>query len=130
MITIIAGSRKINDYIFIKRIIQMAPFTIRHIISGGADGVDGCGISWAREMHLPFTIYPADWKRYGKPAGPIRNQIMADISDALIAVWDKQSPGTKNMIERFSRTPYDVETRIWEGPDNEIRVFYMWKKDK
>ena len=44
-------------------------------------------------------IIQADWQKYGKRAGPIRNKEMADYADTLIAFWDGQSRGTKNMIE-------------------------------
>ena len=36
---------------------------------------------------------------YGKRAGVRRNEEMADMADALIAIWDGSSPGTKHMIE-------------------------------
>ena len=42
---------------------------------------------------------PADWEKYGRSAGPKRNAQMAEIANALIAFWDGQSRGTKNMIE-------------------------------
>ena len=32
-------------------------------------------------------------------AGPLRNEKMARVADALIAFWDGKSRGTKNMID-------------------------------
>jgi hypothetical protein len=46
--------------------------------------------------------FPADWDRFGRSAGPKRNKQMAEYGDALIAVWDGESRGTKTMIE-FAR---------------------------
>ena len=43
---------------------------------------------------------PADWDKYGKSAGFIRNKEMVDIADAAIIFWDGDSKGTKDTIER------------------------------
>lgn len=68
------------------------------IVSGGAHGVDFCGEKYAKKRGFPLKIFPADWDRYGKRAGYLRNQIMAEYADALIAVWDGESRGTAHMI--------------------------------
>ena len=36
---------------------------------------------------------------FGRSAGPLRNATMANYADALIALWDNKSRGTKNMID-------------------------------
>jgi len=69
------------------------------IVSGGADGVDKLGERYAKEHNHKLTIMNADWKQYGKVAGPIRNRQMAEYADALIAFWLDSSKGTKNMID-------------------------------
>ncbi|WP_197026348.1 hypothetical protein [Polaribacter sp. Hel_I_88] len=43
--------------------------------------------------------FPAEWNKFGKAAGPVRNKEMAIYADALIAFWDGKSRGTKNMIQ-------------------------------
>ena len=47
----------------------------------------------------PVKKFPADWGGLGKRAGYLRNEQMADYADALIAVWDGKSKGTKHMID-------------------------------
>ena len=69
------------------------------IVSGHAPGADAMGERFAKEHVLPCEIHPADWAKYGRSAGPIRNAEMASCSDALIAFWDGQNPGTRSMIE-------------------------------
>lgn len=34
-----------------------------------------------------LTKFPADWNKYGKTAGYLRNMQMAEYADALIAFW-------------------------------------------
>ena len=72
------------------------------VVIGCAQGADSHGETVARSMGIPVARFPADWKQYGKSAGIRRNAQMAEYADALIAVWDGQSRGTKNMIELAS----------------------------
>lgn len=101
---IIAGSRDFSDYELLKRICmrilaELAGADEVTIISGHARGADRLGERFAREHHLPCDSCPADWKRYGKAAGPIRNAEMAKMADVLIAFWDGESAGTRSMID-------------------------------
>lgn len=68
-----------------------------------ANSPDEDGAAWAISMGLRPTPFPADWKKYGKAAGPIRNLAMAKYAaeadfGLLIAFWDGKSTGTQNMI--------------------------------
>lgn len=70
---------------------------ITEVLHGNAPGVDlaanrVCQGTW------PIRKFPADWGKYGKRAGPIRNKEMAKNADAIIAIWDGRSKGTANMI--------------------------------
>lgn len=99
MRTIIAGSRNITDYELVRDVIQFAPWCPTVVLSGTARGVDMMGEWWANNKGIPVERYPADWEYFGKRAGPKRNEEMAKKADALIAVWDGLSRGTKHMIE-------------------------------
>ena len=98
MRTIIAGSRDITDYSFVSDIVSNSGISITFIISGGARGVDRLGIRYAKEKRIPFKVFEPDWDTFGKSAGNIRNCKMGDNADALIAIWDGVSRGTKHMI--------------------------------
>lgn len=98
MRTIIAGSRSVTDYAVVEEAVRASGFEVTATLCGCARGVDQRGAEWAVDNHLPTVHYPADWKKYGRGAGPIRNLEMADVADALIAVWDGKSAGTKHMI--------------------------------
>lgn len=98
MRVIIAGYRECFDYEKVLKAVHESGFKIDCVISGHATGVDTMGERYAKEHNLPLEIYPADWSKYGKRAGPVRNAIMASKADALIALYNGKSPGTKNMI--------------------------------
>lgn len=98
---IIAGSRNIVDYELIKDAIKKSNTNTMatEIVSGGARGVDRMGECWAKQNNIPIKIFLADWNQFGKSAGYIRNEQMAKYADALLAVWDGKSRGTKHMID-------------------------------
>jgi hypothetical protein len=103
MRVIIAGGRNIHDYELVKAAIRESQFPISEIISGGAKGVDALGERYAEEMNIQLAIYYADWQKEGRAAGPLRNARMAKDGQALIAIWDGKSRGTKNMIETATK---------------------------
>jgi hypothetical protein len=99
MKTIIAGGRTVTKPILLLEAVNIAGFTITEVVCGKACGADTLGEEWAKERNIPITYFPADWEKYGKSAGFIRNAQMADHAEALIALWDGSSKGTGNMIE-------------------------------
>ena len=101
---IIAGCRYYNNYEEAKAFIDFCLSNIRKkneivILSGGARGADAIGERYAEENGFSIEKYPADWEKYGRSAGPRRNEKMAEISDYVICFWDGKSRGTKSMIE-------------------------------
>jgi predicted Rossmann-fold nucleotide-binding protein len=93
MKTIIAGGR---DYI--ERPGDSAFLCgvgITKVISGGCKGADEIGERWAGLNGIEVEIYRAEWKTKGKAAGPIRNEAMARIADAVVLF--PGGKGTANM---------------------------------
>lgn len=98
MKVIIAGSRNITDPRVVEEAVREAGFPITEVVSGCARGVDTLGEKFAEQYCIPVKKFPAQWSRYGKGAGPIRNKEMAIYSEALIAIPSPESKGTVNMI--------------------------------
>lgn len=102
---IIAGGRDFNDAVLFASVVKR--FDLHYdedvVVSGGARGADLYGEMFARMSGIPVARFPADWAKHGRAAGPIRNAEMAEYADALLAFWDGESRGTKNMIETMRR---------------------------
>ena len=97
---IIAGSRTITDYDEVKQAFEDCPFKdkITEIVSGTAKGVDTLGERLAFEKDIPLARFPADWRKHGPAAGPIRNTKMGDYADcAIIVVPPEWSTGSAHM---------------------------------
>ena len=113
---IIAGGRDFNDLaVFSYGIGQfLQEFELKRdkleIVSGMARGADTLGVDYARKFGLKLHKFPADWNKYGKRAGYVRNQEMAYFADGLLAFWDRQSRGTAHMIKTMleMHNPKDV----------------------
>jgi hypothetical protein len=99
MKVIIAGSRTIRDYELVKQAIKESGFEITEVVCGTANGVDSLGERYAKENGIKLSYFYPDWKGQGKLAGHKRNEQMAHYSEALVAIWDGDSRGTKHMIE-------------------------------
>ncbi len=98
---LIAGSRDICDYEYLKKVYLESDIKVVEFVSGGARGVDQLCIDLARELKMPCKVFLADWDRYKRAAGHIRNEEMAKYATSGITIWDGVSPGTKNMISRI-----------------------------
>ena len=104
---LVCGSRTIDNYNYISNcldeILQEYEFLLSEIIEGNAEGVDKLSGLWAKEHNIKLTIMPAEWKKYGKKAGFIRNKEMVDLCDGGIAIWDGNSRGTKMTIDLLKK---------------------------
>ena len=114
---IIAGGRDFNNYEGLKKAVDALLATKTktsnteiQIVCGMAKGADTLGEQFAKERGYKVNYFPADWKKYGRRAGILRNEEMAKNADALVAFWDGETRGTKNMIETAQK--YNLPVRI------------------
>lgn len=69
------------------------------VISGGARGVDTYARQFSIENNIPLTEFLPDYNRYGRTAPLVRNRLIVENCDCLIAFWDGKSRGTKYTID-------------------------------
>jgi hypothetical protein len=80
------------------------------VVHGGSKGADQMAGRAASLLSLKVEVYEADWDRYGKRAGFLRNEQMAAAgADLCIAFWDGQSKGTQHMTAICSAEDIPVE---------------------
>jgi len=101
---IVAGGREFKDYQRLSAEIFAYAEGVGDnvgvsLVSGMARGADALGYRFAKENNVTVYEFPADWDKYGKRAGYLRNAEMAQFADALMAFWDGKSRGTKHMID-------------------------------
>ena len=119
MRVIITGSRRWKDRKRIEN--RLFDLAIEHagnlddlvIVHGSAKGADRIAHQEAEKAGLRVEPHPADWEQYGKRAGVIRNEEMAELGgDLCIAFWDGRSKGTADMMERAKEHGIPVEVIV------------------
>lgn len=83
------------------------------IISGMARGADTLAVDWAILNNSNVDKYPADWTKYGRKAGPIRNQQMLDEGKPDLVIAFKGGHGTNDMVKRARKAGIKVRTIDW-----------------
>lgn len=110
---IVAGSRSINPSLYLgvvdyeleqfEGIYEEVEF-VTGCCPEGPDQIPFMLREYRKGYGLPeinIKEFPANWEKYGRRAGMIRNNEMAEYADYLIAIWDGRSRGTKNMIKQM-----------------------------
>jgi len=82
------------------------------VIEGEARGADSLARNIAKELEMEVLPFPADWEKFHKAAGPIRNKQMLDEGkpDLVLAFHDNIdiSKGTRDMINQAKRAGIKV----------------------
>ena len=114
---LIAGSRTFEDRELLYRVADevLAGDNETVIIEGGARGADSLAKDYALERGLELVEFKADWKQYGRAAGPKRNDEMVDYikekDGEALYFWDEESRGTKQCIESAQKK--GVPVWVW-----------------
>jgi hypothetical protein len=99
---LICGDRRWADEAAMKRFVDRLPADAV-VIHGAAKGADRMAGRLAQQRGLEVVEFPADWKRYGRAAGPVRNKQMLEVKPDLVAYAHddlETSKGTKNMVKQ------------------------------
>lgn len=101
MKVVVGGSRSIKLFTAVEAAILKSQYHITELVSGGAAGVDSIAEEYAYLERIPvkkFIVTPEEWTK-SRGAGHKRNERMVIYADAVIAVWDGISGGTRNLIQ-------------------------------
>jgi hypothetical protein len=75
-------------------------FSLEALVHGGARGADEGAAKWGESEHIKVIAFPANWKKHGKAAGPIRNQRMIDEGKPDVVIAFPGGRGTADMTAR------------------------------
>lgn len=112
---LVCGDRNLTDYWLVKSHLEDRDVNSLDeenvIISGGARGADTLAERFANQFAMKVEIYKADWEKYGKAAGHIRNKqmLVEGKPDKVIAFLATGSKGTANMIRQAIEAGIPVE---------------------
>ena len=106
----VIGSRGLT----VDNLEQYLPENTTEIVSGGAKGIDTCAREYAISHGIKLTELLPEYSRYGRGAPLKRNLQIIEYADFVIAFWDGQSKGTKNVIENCKKLNVKVDVHIIE----------------
>jgi hypothetical protein len=101
---LVCGSRTWEDYESIFLALRKVELVcnIEAVIEGEARGADILSRIAAEHLHVPVMPFPANWDKYGRSAGPIRNtQMLREGKPKLVLAFTtdlESSRGTRNMV--------------------------------
>lgn len=99
MKAIICGGRTYSDLEYLETSLDhcLKWWKLSVIITGGAKGADTLANQWATKRGLRVCVLFADWDKYGKAAGMIRNKLMLEEKPDVVIAFPGGT-GTENMI--------------------------------
>lgn len=116
---LVCGSRDWTDRAAIRdrllEIIESWPLFADEptVIHGDARGADKLAAEEATWLGFWVEAHPADWKKYGKAAGPIRNREMLDRKPDLVLAFQRDgSRGTQDTIDEARKRDIPVEVFV------------------
>ena len=107
---LVTGSREWTDRFTIFSALRQYP-TCRLLIHGNARGADRIAAEIAEHLGFKIKSVPAQWDRYNKAAGAIRNRVMLDLNPDLVLAFHSNlavSKGTKDCVEEAQRRKIPV----------------------
>lgn len=127
MRVLVCGGRDFADYAYLEAELDSFEYRIQHLIQGGCksfnqqtrtwDGADFLAKAWANaqgERGPTMEEFPANWSKYGRAAGPIRNQQMLDEGKPHLVLAFAGGRGTDSMCQ-LARTAGIEVRRYWPG---------------
>lgn len=107
---LVCGGRGYNDQRKVFEVLDKALLAFKDvfIIQGGAIGADTAARRWAEDRSVQYEEYPADWERYGKRAGYIRNVLMLEAGQPDLVIAFPGGNGTKMMIDLAKKANVNV----------------------
>ena len=113
MRVLICGDRNWTDRKAIRDFVSGLPFG-SVVIEGEAKGADSIARDVAGEQGFMVMPFPANWKLYGRAAGPIRNkQMLTEGKPDLVVAFHNDidsSRGTANMVDQARKA--GIETKV------------------
>jgi len=119
MKVLVCGGRSFTAYETVERYLDMlhALHGFTRVIHGAAIGADRCADQWAGFNRIDCQRFPAEWKVYGKGAGPIRNARMLNEGQPDLVVAFPGGKGTGNMRKQAT----EQGVKLFDLADEKVR---------
>lgn len=109
---LVCGGRSYGDERRVAECLDLIhkKYFIDKILEGGAKGADTLCRLWAQANNVQCKTFRADWDKFGKNAGPIRNKQMLNERPHMVVAFPGNY-GTDNMIKQAEK----AGIRVWKA---------------
>ncbi len=116
---IVCGGRHFNDYDTLESLVDsvLAEKSLSNneieIISGHCEGADMLGELYAKKHGIVCKVFPAEWTKYGRAAGPIRNSQMIEYASEstipiVVAFVSPRTKGTIDTVNKATKRGFSI----------------------
>lgn len=123
MRTVIAGCRTVPEtaeaVAALDGLIRERGLVVTEVVSGTCRGGDRVGEAWAEANSVSVSRFPAEWEKFGRAAGPVRNARMAEVAEQVILILDRpleETRGSLSMSREAGKRGLRVYTLTLEAP--------------
>jgi hypothetical protein len=95
----VTGGRNFDDIEVVHKTMRLLRVEDPVLVHGGASGADEYCRLWAEAAGWKTEMFGADWDRFGKGAGPRRNQAMVNSGLGVLVAFPG-GRGTEDMVRR------------------------------
>lgn len=122
---IICGGRHFNDYNALESLVDSV-FVEKgltnnevEIVSGHCEGADMLGEMYAKNHGIVCKVFPAEWTKCGRAAGPIRNSQMIEYASEssipiVVAFVSPRTKGTLDTINKATKKGFSIFRHVYD----------------
>lgn len=110
MRVLVCGGRDYDDAVRVGLVLDWLHelFVIDRVIHGAAKGADALAAAWCILNDVVDEPFPAEWDRYGKRAGVLRNTDMLYVGMPDVVIAFPGGRGTADMVAKAKRAKVPV----------------------
>lgn len=105
---LVCGGRDFDDAELLVRELNKYLPNVSHVIHGDARGADSLAGGWALANGIQEVKCPANWNRFDKRAGYLRNQAMLELNPDIVVAFPG-GKGTAMMIDIAGKQGFDID---------------------
>ena len=91
MIVVVTGGRNYDGTGLVEKLNGINKLEkIELMVLGDATGADSIALNWAKINNIPYVVKKAEWRKFGRAAGPTRNSAMIELAKSHLITENKR----------------------------------------
>lgn len=104
----VIGNKEFNDFSKLEKALKKYG-PIETIVSGGAVGTDSLAAKYAQKKQIKLLVFPPNYQKYGAAAKHLRDRLIVDNADRILAFWNGNCEGTSYTLNYATKQGKPIE---------------------